>query len=133
MTKNHKITFAFIAIFCSIGVYITIRYSSRVNKIAKNPGISTAQISELRDSRGKYQKVTVCYKYQIDGIVYQNEDMYIEMKNGRQAAFVGRIFPVVYARNNYSNSKILITRNDFSFFKLSFPDSLEWVKEHFKD
>lgn len=130
--KKNKITFVFIAIFCSIGGFITLRYNSRVNKIAKNPVTSTAQIYELRDSRGKYQKVTVCYKYQIDGVGYQNEDMYIEMKNGRQAEFVGRIFPIVYASNDYRNSKILITKDDFSFFNLSFPDSLEWVKEHFK-
>ena len=58
--------------------------------------------------------------------------MYIEMKNERQEEFVGRIFPIVYAHNNCSNSKILITRDDFSFFNLSFPDSLEWVEGHFK-
>jgi len=40
-----------------------------------------------------------------------------------------RSLPVVYEKGNPKNSRLLITPNDFSFFQIQFPDSLQWIKE----
>ena len=39
-----------------------------------------------------------------------------------------RTLPIVYEKDNPDNSWLLIKPEDFEYFDLRFPDSLNWIK-----
>ncbi len=67
--------------------------------------------------------------YTINGIEYSNEvKVGIGLRPNAGYYLSQRFVPVVYEASNPQNSFVLLELSDFSYFGISFPDSLQWVK-----
>ncbi len=107
-------------------------YKFNLNSIRENPAVTVGYIYEVTSRGGKQPGVAVWYSYVVGGITHKSFNSYGTLSNnGSQEMFTGKTFPVIYQQDRPDNSNILINKEDFAMFSLSFPDSLLWVKTYF--
>ena len=83
-----------------------------------NAGIMTVDFTFSLDSKNYSGSSSY------EGTLFKSEDF--------KRYFVGKSFPVLYYTNNPRYSIILLTPNSFKRFRMSFPDSLDWVLKYIK-
>ncbi len=123
-----------IAVFVGVLLllYVAFQYEWRMLKIKKEPKITVGYVYKILRRGAKQGGVSLCYRYTVSGVDYEDCNGYrlLNSRDGREA-FDGRTFPVIYERGDPGSSKLLINKNDFDVFSISFPDSLLWVKKYF--
>lgn len=72
---------------------------------------------------------SVHYQFVVKGIEYEGGNAYPRLDPNKGYLLVGKRFPLVYDTTQPGNSYMLITPNHFEYYKLAFPDSLEWTKD----
>jgi hypothetical protein len=82
------------------------------------------------DYRGAGGGIT--YEFVVNGKTYENKSLYAPIYSSKGYFFVGRSFPVAYDSTDVNNNTILILPMDFKEFHISFPDSLEWIREYIR-
>lgn len=70
------------------------------------------------------------YSFQVLGeTITSNNNIGISFKSNSAHYLMEKSLPVAYETNNPKNSRLLIMPEDFEFFGILFPDSLQWIKE----
>lgn len=72
---------------------------------------------------------SVDYEYIVNGVAYKGTTAYPRIDPDKGYLLVGKKFPLAYDTTQPGNSYMLITPNHFEYYKLAFPDSLEWTKD----
>jgi hypothetical protein len=117
-------------------IYSSIAGDNKIKNIKSNPGHSSARVfdkfipkvTSSTVTKVKYQS-RYKYEFEADGKkitgLSDRYNFYIE----NQDVLMNKTFPVIYDKNDPSNSCILIIDRDFAVFELPQPDSLK----HFND
>jgi hypothetical protein len=79
--------------------------------------------------RGRPGDRDIFYKYSVSGKDYIGRTAYPNTAKAWAKLVQGRTFNVAYNPNDTDRSRILITRNDFAYFNLPYPDSLLWIEK----
>ena len=88
-------------------------------------GGKVIQIERLPKASNLY---AVEFKFSVNGVSYEGK-----IKNGYFISKVSNVknnsFPVAYQKDDITNAFILIKPEDFEYFDIPFPDSLNWIKQ----
>lgn len=68
------------------------------------------------------------FVFNYNGVIYKGETRN-SYKLKRRIDNIDRAFPVAFQGSDISNAFILIKPEDFEYFEIPYPDSLDWVKE----
>jgi len=113
-------------IFLIIIILLSCNKSERLRKEGK---ITSGIIYET-SSGGRFGgKLTLRYKYSVNGHEYKSSTSYGKLVFTQGFLFLNKKFPVLYLEENPSNSPILVDRYDFKYYGYLYPDSLLWVVE----
>ena len=121
--KMAWILFGIVIVFY-IGVYIW--KSREIKLLLKHHSIANGIITKF-NKNGKGDADQIVYSFSIGNHNYYDMASF-RVKDHLGENFVGRNFPVIFDVQNFDNHAILIYPENFHFFKLEFPDSLNWVK-----
>ena len=78
-----------------------------------------------------YNGYAIQFRYKIDDIDYEKRQYEsFDFKSGYKYSLLSKNLPVIYDRLDHSNAFILISPDDFEYFEIPFPDSLQWIKEN---
>ena len=100
-------------------------------KIKENPSIiNGCKILSIRSVPKTFDLYTVEFEYthNLNKYVSKQKIGSEFKKNGSEFLF-GKALPVVFEKNNIYNVYLLIKPNDFEYFNINFPDSLQWIKD----
>jgi hypothetical protein len=122
MTKKN----VWIAIFLLLTVAI-VHECRKKNKVLKNGKITIAKITGIVPS-GRWGPSTN-YEYRVSGILVNGSSTLYKIKEPNKTRFIGHYFPLIYLED-LSQSYILITKRDFDYYQISFPDSLKWTVKY---
>jgi hypothetical protein len=104
------------------------KYSIRKNQQI----VQGARIVKVGHSPKAYNVYIIDFAYTLDNKEYRSQ-----IRNSynfkKDASFLGKLFPVVIDKSNFSHAFILIKPEDFSYFDLPFPDSLHWINNDLID
>ena len=105
-------------------VYLKITY----NKLSENRTYTTGLVTKVnRISKGGgaiYYEYVVGNQRKVGSKVYGNIDESAKI-------LIGKRFPLIYNASDINTNEILINKNDFNAYSVSFPDSLIWVEPIF--
>ena len=97
----------------------------RLSQVLSNAG----RIVEINSLRRTTEVSAFRYIYHIDGKKYSNKIyLGIKFQSHGSSYLMDRTLPIVYEKDNPDNSWLLIKPEDFEYFDLRFPDSLNWIK-----
>jgi hypothetical protein len=78
----------------------------------------------MRRSGGSFE-----YEFTVNGELYKGSNGDPNTRPKYAHLFIGRQFYVIYDPEDIENNSMMITPQDFKFYSIPFPDSLNWVKE----
>ena len=108
-------------------IYITIPEKKKIIRL--NMDISNTGKIQKIGSKHRVSASTFEYRYYIEGKKYLNKiSLGIKFQSHGSSYLMNRTLPVAYEKGNPNNSWLLIKPNDFEYFNLPFPDSLNWIK-----
>ena len=122
--------------FCILTIimifYAQLISKPRLSRLKKNYIIDVGfTYSHIWGTWHKNSPPSLKYKYWINGKEYKDD---IQIKKIRPSVlgihFIYKSFPVAIDSTDLSNSKILVTPDDFKEFNLRFPDTLNWVLKY---
>ncbi len=122
-----------LAIFLIIGFFYSIWSSIHYKRSIKSnmqivQGGKVIKIERLPKASNLY---AVVFKFSVNAINYEGK-----IKNGYFKSEVSDVknnsFPVAYQKDDVTNAFILIKPEDFEYFDIPFPDSLNWVEQALK-
>ena len=121
-----------LAVWGLVGVvnnYIIIPKNKR--KIKENLSIyNGAIIKEIGFINKVSDASTFEYFFTVDGKTYSNKVVIgMSFKSNSAHYLMERSLPIAYEKDNPQNSRLLIIPEDFGYFRILFPDSLQWIKE----
>lgn len=121
---SYVIFFAFWTILI-LSIYICGKI--RTNEIENNKAFTTGQITNYNEIPNSY---VLEYTYTVNEVTYKDVSTGQSIAKNNYNYFKGKYFPVVYSAINPQKAEILITPYAFEAWGLTFPDSLEWVKDY---
>jgi hypothetical protein len=95
-------------------------------KIKTNMQMANAQV--IKSSMAHRGGVVIDYIFYYDNIEYQNQET-VGIYSGLREVFVNKSFPVVFSGTQPKFSQILLLPSDFEKYNLTYPDSLNWLKD----
>ncbi len=102
------------------------------NKSLKNAFIiGTGTVFSIRSppESGTYLN----YSYIIEGKTYEDFIYLPDFISFSDAkVLIGKNFPVIYAKKNFNNSRLLLDSASFAYYGLQYPDSLRWLTKYFR-
>ena len=127
LKKCSKIIAFLLVLALAILIYINGERNAEEyrKKISANPTLTNGVVTnlEFRIKHG-YQ---IDYEFFVEGVKRAgslSSSRYESIKN----ELIGKSFPVIFKSDDPSFSEILVFPEDFERYKLSFPDSLRWVR-----
>lgn len=130
----NKIMGILLLVFCVVGAIWGI---ARQNSLKKSNKIATGTATGFRaGGRGNAGGILIHFVLTVHGKEYKGSSSYETTEISVydvQTHIINKRFPVIYNPSNPSISSLLITPKDFSRFGYSFPDSLTWVLQYFKE
>lgn len=100
------------------------KLAKRKEKMQLTTGTIVKRFAPLRSAGRSFE-----YVYYVGGKRYSHDySVNLNLYN-RFGVFENKRFPVVYEKDNPSNGKMLIFRQDFPQYGIAFPDSLRWAQE----
>ena len=125
-----KNTLIFFSIFAITVIVIYYSYKIRDSNIKKNEAFTTGLITNYR--RSNKGGSTIDYEYTIGNKKFKDSKGYGNIIDRYSNILIGKSFPVIYNSNKLNSNNILLTRDDFKQYNLTFPDSLSWVMHCFE-
>ncbi|HEU4552095.1 MAG TPA: hypothetical protein VFS25_04645 [Chitinophaga sp.] len=117
----------FVVLF--VFIYLFIVYQFKGSELKNNAIITTGVILKFKsDYRG--EGGAFVYSFNINGKYYENQRAYPNIRSSDGYNLEGKIFPIVYDKNDPDNNRMLITDKDFKTYSIPFPDSLKWVEDY---
>lgn len=101
-------------------------HNLKIKSIKSSFKISSAKVSE-GNYLGRPAAYNLFYTYTIDSISYKNLNSEISIHRDYIAYFLGKEFPVIYSTKHPKRSMLLVFPENFEYWGLPFPDSLQWV------
>jgi hypothetical protein len=124
-----KTVFGIVICFLFGGLFYSIFFTNFYKKYSIKRNYQIIQGAKIL----KVNRAPKTYNVHIIEFVYsvENKEYRSQIRNSysfrKGASFSGRLFPVVVDKSSISNAFIMIKPDDFSYFDLSFPDSLNWI------
>ncbi len=130
--KSMRYTYIGIAIFLLFIGYNYFSSTKHEKNLLKNAAITVGTTYGFPTDARK-QSVSSEYWYIVKGKKYTR----LDGNAGRvflnnPAPFTGKRFPVIYDSTNPEYSHMLIDPVDFLKYRITFPDSLNWVRPYFE-
>jgi hypothetical protein len=110
-------------------IYLKVGKHNRENELLNDHSMASGKIGNISTDK----RVVFTYSFFVAGKKYEAETRrtYLDKENCK--AFSEKYFPVIYAKGDPDNNRILITKKDFTEFGLPWPDSLKWVFQKTRD
>lgn len=103
---------------------------SRENRVQtfKSKGIITNAFvtSHKYDYKGRLE---IEFRFLINDSVVLGQTAFPELKTGSEKFILGKHFPVIFARDDYSKNELLASGLKFRNLSLIIPDSLKWLEK----
>lgn len=110
----------------------------RKKELKSGHDVTQAKISNIKQvSLGRSGKaLQISFLFELDGICYESSKKYLINKNrfklhpNDYQHFINKSFPLIHSRRNDGPFTILITKSDFRYYNLIYPDSLQWTEPY---
>lgn len=109
-----------------IGVLFWFNRNDR-RKLKESGLLTNGYVYKTFGGGNRSSKLGLKYSYILNDKNYESSNTYIKHSFSQGDRFEGKYFPVIYDKQDPSNSKILIDRDDFNEYRLDYPDSLIWI------
>lgn len=117
--------YAFTFLFCAV---IVIRASQKLYKVKKNSIIANgAKVINLSHVVRTYRIYNCIFEFTYKQEIYRTRSRISLDFPKEKNDLIGKRFPVIFEKGSPSNAYILISRESFKKFELTFPDSLSWI------
>lgn len=125
-----KIVNGFItAILVFVLIYFMIKSSNKESDLINRGKLTNGILNKaIRDKKGT--GVDVEYVFEIGGKQYSGMAALPNIDPSKGYLLEGKSFPVIYEKSDPKNSSMLVTKYEFQFYRVSFPDSLNWVMKY---
>jgi hypothetical protein len=116
-----------VIILCILAVLVIVLYLKDIkdkNRLENNGKLVSGVVEST-----SYTTRTGCYvkySFTVGNTMFEGESR-VAIQYSHSKILLHRSFPVLYHKDDPSISSILITREDFKYYNLNFPDSLSWV------
>lgn len=112
-------------------IYVFFFKKEKRERLKTNSVLVIAKITggTTSPSRGG-TNVILFYNFRINDENIEVTHVYNKVLHHGIDKFVGKSFPVLVSERDHEINEILISPDDFSYFGMTYPDSLEWVKEY---
>ncbi len=107
-------------------IFIAVKiFGPNKKRLLKNGDFGTAEITDFHKALN--EGVWTRYEYKINSKVYtRNENTGSPLYKNKEM-FIGKVFPILYSKENPQVSYILILNRDYEGLGLMRPDSLAWL------
>lgn len=110
-------------------VILISRSKDATNRLRNNKSFTTGEVTSFT-RRVKGSGGDFIFTYWINGVSYSGFSVVFNIDLNKGHLLVGKKFPVIYDSTDLENSAILITESDYLYYKISIPDSLDWIKSY---
>ena len=125
--KNKFLRYMLPFLFVCLFVYVFI---SRC-QLKRNFEITNAKVKTVGERMSKSGDWLIEFEYKTkDGVLYSNSSYWPVFLN-KKRELEGKYIPYAYYTKNPKRGELLITRQIWKQYKLSFPGSLSWVEKYF--
>ena len=110
-------------------IYAELFNKPKFKKLTKSYILSVAFCYDYNPGTWyKNNPPSVIYRYSVNGNTYVGDTQAPNISPSVvKSKLVNKSFPVAIDKNDFSNSRILISPDDYKEIHLNFPDSLQWV------
>ena len=114
------------SLFAIVIMYFLVMDLIDYYSIKNNKKIATCYI-EKAQSGGK-GGVLLDYSYFYKSNKFNSQYLFLFVSSKYSSLFLKKNFPIAFDSLNPSNSKILLTKDEFERYDINFPDSLNWIE-----
>jgi hypothetical protein len=107
-------------------------YKTFRDKILESPSIVFGEVIEYSSDGAKHGS-SIKYRFSYNNKTFNSKSSGTSFFSNRysslQSFIDGKKFPVIFNKKDPEMNQMLIIPDDFEFYNMPFPDSLQWVKE----
>lgn len=128
--KRKLIPVLILLIFCGVILLVSyINWNTKITSIKSSYTICSGEITG-GSYIGRPAAYALKYSYTVENVYFRDINSQIRIHRDYFNYFAGKEFPVIYSNKHPKRSMLLIFPEDFQFWDLPFPDSLQWVNQY---